>query len=89
LSRPDRLDFGDPTAMRAWFVDLRVAFDDATAVTEDLLRRKRRRTLGHTEHRRLHREAKKTITHLLDYAYPPSGGEPEGPSGHGSAGPAH
>jgi hypothetical protein len=47
------LDFTDPAAVRAWIVDLRVAFDDAAGVTEDMLRRERARSLGHVEHRRL------------------------------------
>jgi hypothetical protein len=88
-----RLDFGDPAALRAWVVDLRVAFDDAAGVTEDMLRRERSRSLGHAEHRRLYREAKKTIAQLLDHADPPGSPEPEGepgdPAGNGGAGPTH
>jgi hypothetical protein len=91
VSRADRLDFSDPEAVRAWVVDLRVTFDDAAGVTEDMLRRERGRQLGHVEHRRLYREAKKKIAQLLDYACPP-GGDPEDeqgdPAGNGGS-PAH
>ena len=93
MSPPDRLDFGDPAAVRRFIVDLRVAFDDAAGVTEDVLRPLRKRDLGHVEHRRLFTEAKKTIASLLDYADPPGGSEPEGesgdPAGNGDAGPTH
>jgi hypothetical protein len=88
----ERLDFADPVAVRAWIVDLRVAFDDAAGVTQDVLRPERRRSLGHVEHRRLYREAAQKIAHLLDYADPPGGGgddgEPHDPSGAGSS-PVH
>jgi hypothetical protein len=92
VSRPDRLDFTDPEALRAWVVDLRVTFDDAAGVTEDMLRRERGRQLGHVEHRRLYREAKQKLAQLLDYADPPGGSEPEDeqgdPAGNGGS-PAH
>ena len=85
----DRLDFGDGEAVRAWVVELRVAFDDAAGVTEDVLRPVRRRDLGHREHRRLFTEAKQKIAALLNYADPPGGGgddgEPRDPSGAGAS----
>jgi hypothetical protein len=46
VSSPDRLDLGDPDAVRRFFVDLRAAIDDADAVTRDTLRPLRRRELG-------------------------------------------
>ena len=70
MSAPDRLDFGDVEAVRRFVGDLRVAFDDAAGVTEDVLRPLRKRDLGHVEHRRLFTEAREKITHLLDYATP-------------------
>lgn len=75
-----RLDFADPAALRAWFVDMRVALDDANGVALDLLRKPRRRDLGHREHARLHREAREKLVALLAYADPPTpgGSEPEG-----------
>jgi hypothetical protein len=91
--RPERLDFTDPAALRAWIVALRVAFDDAAGVTQDVLRPERKRSLGSVEHRRLFKEAKTTIASLLDYADPPGepdpdDGEPSDPAGAGGS-PCH
>ncbi len=77
MSRPDRLDFADVAAVRAWLVDVRVAVDDAAGVTEDVLRPARKRDLGHVEHRRIFREAREKIAALLNYADPPSDPDPE------------
>jgi hypothetical protein len=68
MSREDRLDFGDPAAVRTWLAHLRVALADANAVSEDLLRPWRERDLGHVQHRRLFEDARSTIENLLDYA---------------------
>ena len=92
MSRPERLDHGDPAAVRAWLVDLRVAIDDGDAVTRDVLRPLGKRELGRILHRRNYREARERIASLLDYATPPSpDGEPEpgDPAGGGGAGPTH
>lgn len=78
MSAPDRLDFGDPSAVREWIAWLRVAFDDAAGVTEDALRPLRKRDLGHVEHRRIFTAAKKQIADLLDYADPPAPTTPPG-----------
>jgi hypothetical protein len=51
-SRPP-LDWTDRALIRRLLVDARVAFEDADAVTCDLLRKKRRRGLGHVQHKRL------------------------------------
>jgi hypothetical protein len=67
----DRLDFANPAALRAWLVDLRVAVDDAGAVTEDLLRPHRERDLGNREHARLYGDARAKLAALLSYADPP------------------
>ena len=83
MSRPDRLDFGDPDAVRRFLVDLRVAVDDADAITRDALRPLGRRELGRVLHRKNYGEAHERIVELLAYAMPP------GPGGSGDAGPAH
>ncbi len=81
------LDFGDPAAVHRFLVELRVAVDDADAVTRDALRPLRRRELGRVLHRRNYREAHARIVALLDYA---ASHGPEGePEPDGGAGPAH
>ena len=90
MSRPDRLDHGDADAVRAWIVDLRVAVDDADAVTLDALRPLGKRELGRALHRRNYGEARQKILALLAYAMPPApDGEPGDPGGNGDAGPPH
>ncbi len=44
---------------------------DADAVTRDLLRKKRKRQLGHREHVRLYRDAWKGVMAALALAVPP------------------
>jgi hypothetical protein len=63
-----RLDWSDAASVRRFLVNLRVAIDDETSVTADMLRRRRRRRLGPAECRRLHREASEKIDGLLGYA---------------------
>lgn len=70
MSSPDRLDLGDPDAVRSFFVDLRAAIDDADAVTRDALRPLRGRELGPILHRRNYGEARGKIVALLAYATP-------------------
>ncbi len=92
MSRPDRLDHGDPAAVRTWLVDLRVAIDDGDAVTRDVLRPLGKRELGRILHQQNYREARERIVSLLNYATPPApDGEPEpsDPAGVGGAGPTH
>ena len=55
-------------AWRQWYVELHVALDDIKAVTEDLLRRKRKRDLGIREAKRLHHDAQAKLAKLLAYA---------------------
>jgi hypothetical protein len=57
----------DPDKMRCALVDLRVAVDDAGAVTTDMLRRPRRRELGPALHRRNYREARDKILGQIAY----------------------
>ena len=71
----------DPAKMRRALVDLRVAVDDADAVTADVLRRPRRRELGPALHRRNYREARDKILGQLAYLLhmieePPPGNPP-------------
>ena len=75
MSGPDRLDFGDPAAVRSFIVDLRVAVDDADAITRDALRPLGRRELGRVLHRKNYGEARARIVEMLAYALPPG---PEG-----------
>ena len=92
MSRPDRLDFGDVDAVRAWIEDLRLAVDDADAVTRDALRPLGKRELGRVLHRRNYREARQRIVALLDHATPAAPeGEPEpgDPTGNGGTGAGH
>jgi hypothetical protein len=92
VSRPDRLDHGDPAAVRAWLVDLRVAIDDGDAVTRDMLRPLGKRELGRVLHGHNYREARERIVTLLNYAtLPAPDGEPEpsDPAGVGGAGLTH
>ena len=72
MSHPDRLDHGDAGAVRAWLVELRVAVDDADAVTRDALRPLGKHELGRILHRRNYREASERIVALLAYATPPA-----------------
>ena len=62
----DGIDWTDPEAVRRFFAGLRTHLDDADAVTRDLLRRKRKRRLGHREHVRLYREAWQAVLAALD-----------------------
>jgi hypothetical protein len=91
VNAPDRLDFGDVEAVRRFIVDLRVAVDDADAVTRDALRPLGRRELGRLLPRRTYGEARQKILALLAYATPPEpdDGEPGDPAGNGGAGPPH
>jgi hypothetical protein len=90
MSRPDRLDFGDAGAVHRFIVDLRVAVDDADAITRDALRPLALRELGRILHRRNYGEARERIVALLDYATAPvPEGEPGDPAGNGGAGPVH
>lgn len=57
----------DPDKMRRALIDLRVAVDDAGAVTADMFRRPRRRELGPALHRRNYREARDKILGQLAY----------------------
>jgi hypothetical protein len=77
----------DADKMRRALVDLRVAVDDAGAVTADMLRRPRRRELGPALHRRNYREAQDKILGQIAYLLhmaeePPAGGQAPPPPQH-------
>jgi hypothetical protein len=75
-SRPP-LDWTDRALIRRLLVDARVAFEDADAVTCDLLRKKRRRGLGHVQHKRLYRDARAKLVEILGALLAePAGGAP-------------
>jgi hypothetical protein len=76
------LDFGDGAAVRAWIVELRTAFADADAVTQDALAL-HRRELGRALHETSYGDARERIVALLAYAEPPL--EPGDPTGAGSS----
>ncbi len=78
---PDHLDFANADAVRRFLVDLRVALDDADAVTLDALRPLGKRELGRTLHRKNYGEAREKIAALLAYATPPApDGQPRAPA---------
>ena len=86
----DHLDFGDAAAVDRFIVDLRVAVDDADAITRDALRPLGRRELGRILHRRNYQEARGRIVSLIGYAMPsePDGGSGDAAGGRGGS-PAH
>jgi hypothetical protein len=60
------VDWTDLALIRRLLVEARVAFDDADAVACDLLRKKRRRALGHVQHKKLYRDARRKLVQILD-----------------------
>jgi hypothetical protein len=76
----EQLDFAEPAAVRHWLADLRLAFDDADAVTTDALRPVHRRELGRVLHRTNYRDARERIESLLAYAARSVGDRPAGAS---------
>jgi hypothetical protein len=80
------LDWSDPAAVRRFIVDMRVALDDADAVTRDALRPLSKRELGRVLHCKNYREAREKIVALLNYATPRApDGEPGDPAGNGGS----
>lgn len=89
MSRPS-LDWNDPIAVSRWLAGLRLAWNDADAVTRDMLRPERRRELGQRLHAENYGEARKAIVAALEYATAPEPDpEPSDPAGAGGAGPVH
>ena len=89
MSRADHLDYSDLAAVRRFLADLRVAVDDADAITRDALRPLGRRELGRILHRRNYQEARARIVSLIGYAMPsePDGGSGDSPGSGGT--PSH
>ena len=64
-------DPNDPEAFRRLMVDARVAADDIDAVVRDMLAKKRRRSLGRAQHKKLYRDALRKLLHILEHFLPP------------------
>jgi len=77
VSRPS-LDWSDPVAVSRWLGGLRVSFNDADAVTRDMLRPAHRRELGPALHAANYGAARAQILQALDFAAcpEPDDGEP-------------
>ena len=77
--------------MRRALLALKLAFDDADAVAEDMLRAPRKRQLGPVLHRKNYGDARASMLSGLDYLIGITKPEPENgdPSGNGGAGPVH
>jgi len=63
-------DPNDPEAFRRLVIEIRVALDDIDAVARDMLRRKRRRSLGRAQHRKLYRDARAKLIQILEHLMP-------------------
>ena len=61
----------DPEEIRRILVELRVAADDIDAVMIDMLRKKRRRSLGREQHKKLYRDALRKLLQILERLMPP------------------
>ncbi len=79
----------DRDTLRRALVDLRVAVDDADAVTRDMLRSPRERELGPVLHRDNYSEARAKIAAGFAFLMASVEPEPTDPAGSGGAGPAH
>ena len=64
-------DWNDPEAIRRLLVEVRVTVDDMDAVVVDMLAKKRRRSLGHAQHKKLYREARSSLIQILEHLMPP------------------
>jgi hypothetical protein len=64
-------DPNDPEAFRRMMVDARVAADDIDGVVRDMLAKKRRRSLGRVQHKKLYRGAMRTLLQILGHFLPP------------------
>jgi hypothetical protein len=67
----DPTDPPDPETLRRILLEFRVAVDDIDGVVLDMLTKKRRRSLGRAQHKRLYRDARKTLIQILDHLMPP------------------
>lgn len=62
------LDLDDRVAVRSWLDDVTGRVDDLAAIADDAIRPLARRKLGRLEHRRLYREARRSLASLLAVA---------------------
>ena len=67
-------DPDDPEQRRRFVIALRVAFDDADSIVEDMLAPVRERHFGHAKHRELYDEARRSIVEALDALLATDGG---------------
>ena len=67
---PPPIDWNDPEAIRRLLVEVRVAIDDIDGVVRDKLAKKRRRSLGHAQHKKLYRDARRTVIEILEHLMP-------------------
>ena len=74
---PNDLPLPPPQGWPQWIADVRTAVLDHEAVTEDLLRRKRKRDLGVREAKRLYKEARDQLASLLALGGGRGGGDDE------------
>jgi hypothetical protein len=65
------LDWSDPIAVSRWLAGLRLAFNDADAVTQDMLRPPRSRELGPALHAHNYGEARQQVLQALAFAEAP------------------
>jgi hypothetical protein len=63
-------DPNDPELLRRLLVEARVAADDMDAVAVDMLRKKRRRSLGRAQHKKLYGDARRALIQILEYLMP-------------------
>ena len=84
----DPIDWHNAAAVTWWLGELAATWEDADAVTRDMLRPARQRKLDHREHQRLYQEAAGKLADLLQRAVPPLSEEDEhgDPAGMGGAG---
>jgi len=72
----DDFDWTDPEAVRRFLVHLRVHVDDMNGVAKDMLAPARKRELGHRQHRRMYRDAYRSVVAAIEQVMPPKGGPP-------------
>jgi hypothetical protein len=68
----DHLDWTDPEAVRRLMTGMESHLADLHAAVKDMLRKKRKRQLGHLEHKRIYREARQGVMAAIRHAMPPA-----------------
>jgi hypothetical protein len=64
-------DPNDPEWLTRLLREARVAADDMDGVVADMLRKKRRRSLGRVQHKKLYGDARRALIEILEYLMPP------------------